>query len=57
MTPFLINLQKEKANKKTTIFYDNKPFSDVLVEGVIFATGTATALTILSALIVAITHI
>ena len=53
MTPFLINLQKEKANKKTTIFYDNKPFSDVLVEGVIFATGTATALTILSALIVA----
>ena len=58
MTPFLINLEKQKArNRKETIFYNNKPFSEVLIEGFIFATGTATALTIISALIVAITHI
>jgi len=56
MTPFLIDLQKQKANKKT-IFYNNKSFKSVLFEGVLFATGTATALTIVASLIIAITHI
>ena len=58
MTPFLINLQKEKAEQnKKTIFYNNKSFKSVLFEGVLFATGTATALTIVASLIIAITHI
>jgi hypothetical protein len=56
MTPFLINLQKQKASKKT-IFYNNKSFKSVLFEGIVFALGTTTALTIISALLIAITHI
>ena len=57
MTPFLINLEKQKATKKTTIFYDNKSFKDVFFEGLLFATATATALTIIASLLIAITHI
>tara|TARA_B100001094_G_C17393923_1_gene422617 strand:+ start:92 stop:259 length:168 start_codon:yes stop_codon:yes gene_type:complete len=48
---------KSARNSKQTIFYDNKPFAEVVIEGIIFATGTATALTILSALIIAIINI
>ena len=44
-------------NTKETIFYDNKTFKDVFFEGLIFATGTATALTILASLIIAIINI
>lgn len=39
--------------KNKTIFYGNKKASNVIIEGIIFALGTTTALTIISALIVA----
>ena len=39
-------------NEKT-IFAENKSFADVLVEGVLFAIGTATALTITAGLLIA----
>ena len=42
-----------KAQNKKTIFADNKSFSDVIVEGVIFSLGTTTALTIIAAIITA----
>lgn len=42
---------------KKTIFYNNKKASQVITEGVLFALGTTTALTIISALIIAITNI
>jgi hypothetical protein len=46
------NYRKFKQEQKT-IFEDNKSFSDVITEGIIFALGTATALTILAAIITA----
>ena len=38
---------------KKTIFAENKTFTDVIAEGLIFAIGTATALTISAGLVIA----
>ena len=43
--------------KKETIFTENKTFADVIVEGVIFAIGTATALLIATAIIIIFTNL
>jgi len=42
---------------KKTIFTENKSFSDVLAEGVIFAIGTCTALLIASGLIIILSNL
>ena len=39
--------------KKKTIFTDNKTFSEVLTEGILFALGTCIALTIIAGILTA----
>ena len=43
--------------KKQTIFNNDKPLADVLIEGVLFALGTVTALLIAGALILILTNL
>ena len=51
------NQLKNLAPKTKTIFAENKTFSDVIMEGIIFAIGTATALLIATAIIIIFTNL
>ena len=50
------NYRKFKQEQET-IFTGNKTFADVIVEGIIFALGTATALLIATAIIIIFTNL
>jgi len=43
--------------KKETMFAENKSFSDVLVEGLLFAMGSVTAMCIVLAFVLAVQNI
>ena len=46
------NQLKNLSPKNKTIFTENKSFTDIICEGVIFAIGTATALLIATSIII-----
>ena len=50
-------LINKKLIMKKTIFEENKTFSDVLIEGIVFAVSTTLILTFTAAIIILITNL